>query len=232
MKPAKCSPLDAAISRASAIASAGVSTPARLRPVSHSTTTESGRPEAAAACGRSAITIGLSAATVMLALRLQRGEARHLLLAEQIVADQDVVDAGIHHHLGLADLLAGDALGAGRDLHLRQHRALVGLDVRPVGDAGRIARRLDARDVALDPVHVDDGAGRAVFAGDFGGEGVVMVSCVRIPSGPTFAECALGLFYFFPEDFQFQPSILGRRQFICALAMAAEASSNFLRSLA
>ena len=68
MKPANISPFDAAISRASAMASAGVSTPARLRPVSHSTTTESGRPEAAAACGRPAITIELSAATVMLAL--------------------------------------------------------------------------------------------------------------------------------------------------------------------
>ena len=28
-----------------------------------------------------------------------------------------------------------------------------------------------ARDVALDAVHVDDGGGRAVVAGDFGGEG-------------------------------------------------------------
>jgi hypothetical protein len=44
----------------------------------------------------------------------------HLLLADQIVADQDVVDTGFRHHLGLADLLTGDALGAGRDLHLRQ----------------------------------------------------------------------------------------------------------------
>ena len=79
----------------------------------------------------------------------------------------------VGHDLGFADLLAGDALGAGRDLHLRQHRALVRLDVRPVGDAGGVAGRLDARDVALDLVHVDDGAGRAVFAGDFGGEGMV-----------------------------------------------------------
>src|SRR5258708_1718077 len=72
MKPAKVSPFEAAISRASAMASAGVSTPARFRPVSHSTTTESG---------------------------------------------------------------------------------------------------LDPRDVALDAVHVDDSGGRAIFAGDLGGEG-------------------------------------------------------------
>ncbi len=113
----------------------------------------------------------LSAATVMLALACSAREARHLLLADQIVADQDVVDPGFRHHLGLADLLAGDALGAGRDLHLRQQRALVGLDMRPVGDAGGVAGHLDAGDVALDAVHVDDSAGRAVFAGDLGGEG-------------------------------------------------------------
>src|SRR5674476_696305 len=51
MKPPNTKPLDAAISRASAMASAGVSTPARLRPVSHSTTTDNARPEDRAAEG-------------------------------------------------------------------------------------------------------------------------------------------------------------------------------------
>ena len=78
---------------------------------------------------------------------------------------------GVGHHLGLAEFLAGDAPGAGLDLHGGDHRALVGLDMRPVGDACGIAGRLDAGDVALDPVHVDDGGGRAVFTGDSGGEG-------------------------------------------------------------
>ncbi len=128
------------------MASAGVSTPARLRPVSHSTTTESGRPEAAAACGNPAMTTELSAAT-------------------------DVADAGLRHHCGLAEFLAGDAFGAGGDLKFRQQRTLVGLDVRPIGDAGGIAGGLDPRDVALDAVHVDDSGGRAIFAGDLGGEG-------------------------------------------------------------
>ena len=42
---------------------------------------------------------------------------------------------------------------------------------------GRLATRrvvaglLDPCDVALDPVHVDDGAGSAIFTGDLGGEG-------------------------------------------------------------
>jgi len=43
--------------------------------------------------------------------------------------------------------------------------------MRTVGDAGCVAGGLDARDVALDLVHVDDGAGGAVVAGDLGGEG-------------------------------------------------------------
>ena len=67
MKPANESPGRAAMSFASAIASAAVSTPARLRPVSHSTTTLRVRPESSAARGSPATTVGLSAATVTLA---------------------------------------------------------------------------------------------------------------------------------------------------------------------
>ena len=123
------------MSRASSIASFAVSTPARLRPVSHSMTTPSGRPAISAACGRPSMMVGLSAATVIVGALQQPAEPAHLLLAQQIVADEDVVEAAVDHHLGLAELLAGDALGAGRHLHLGEHRALVRLDVRPVGDA-------------------------------------------------------------------------------------------------
>ena len=158
-------------------------------------------------------------------LGLQRAEPRHLLVADQIVADQDVVDPGIRHHLGLADLLAGDALGAGRDLHLREHRALVGLDMRPVGDAGGIAGRLDARDVALDPVHVDHGGGRAVFAGDFGGEGRghairCAIARVRMPSLSISSRSTSSSSHL---------SSASASSF-CAVVSAAEAASNFLRS--
>ena len=52
----------------------------------------------------------------------QRAEPVHLLFAQQIVADQDVVDAGIGHDLGFAELLASDALRTGCDLHLRNRR--------------------------------------------------------------------------------------------------------------
>src|SRR5580698_8501234 len=135
-------------------------------------------------------------------LGLQRAEARHLLFAQEIIADQDVVDTGIRHHLGFTDLLAGNAFGAGLDLELRQNGTLVGLDVGTVGDTGRVASLLHARDVALDPVHVDDGDGRAVFAGNFGGAGCghdaslfrVLFFRARILNAKpvsTFAEYAL-----------------------------------------
>ena len=85
----------------------------------------------------------------------QPAEAGHLLLAEEVVGDQDVVLAALGHDLGLAELLAGDAAGARIALHGGDDRALVGLDVRPVGDAGRIAQGLHPRDVALDHVEID-----------------------------------------------------------------------------
>jgi len=60
------------------------------------------------------------------------GQARQPLYLEHshdLVGDQDVRDAGIHHHLGLAHLGAGDAVSAGCQQHLGDLRALVGLDV-------------------------------------------------------------------------------------------------------
>src|SRR6185369_3253160 len=173
-------------------------------------------------------------------------------LADQVVADQDVVDAGFRHHFGLADLLAGDALRSGRDLHLSQQRALVGLDMRPVGDAGLVAGHLDARDVALDTVHVDHGAGRAIFTGDFGGEG-------RCHALLSVRVCRMGRAQRNPsiwsrhyDGYRFAPPILplyacsissrstssssqrssAAASSSCAFAIAAEAASNFLRSLA
>src|ERR1700730_11484317 len=102
MKPAKVNPFEVAIWRASAIASAGVSTPARLRPVSHSTTTESGRPEMAAAWRMAGVARaphgerpagdgrglrqacdddGIARGDGHAAFCLQRAEPRHLFLA-------------------------------------------------------------------------------------------------------------------------------------------------------
>ena len=124
----------------------------------------------------------------------QPAQAAHLLLAQQIVADEDVVDAAVDHHLGLAQLLAGDALGAGRDLHLGEHGALVRLDVRPVGDAGLVAQLLHAGDVGLDPVEIDHHRRRAELARDLGLEAVDAHR--RVPSGHSGllaleASCAI-----------------------------------------
>ena len=187
---------------------------------------------------------------------LQRAEPRHLLLADQIVADQDVVDPGIGHHFGLTELLAGDALGAGLDLHGGDDRALVGLDMRPVGDPCGIAGRLDPRDVALDPVHVDDGDGRAVFTGDSGGEGCghrVNSSCASSSlrakrsnpwRGKVRMDCFVAALLAMTIESirQFQACSISSRntsnsshlssascKSFCALVWASEAVSNFLR---
>ena len=53
------------------------------------------------------------------------------------VMSRSSVTPGVDEHFGLAELLAGQADGAGRDLHLADRRDLVGLDVRPVGPAAR-----------------------------------------------------------------------------------------------
>ena len=137
----------AAMWPASAIASLAVSTPARLRPVSHSMTTPSGRPAISAACGRPSITAGLSAADRDRRPPDEAAEAADLLLSEQVVADQDVVEPAIDHHLGLADLLAGDALRAGLALHVREPGLLC---VLMCGRLATPARRtgLHAGDVA------------------------------------------------------------------------------------
>ena len=65
----------------------------------------------------------------------QRRQPLQLLSADDVVGDEDVVDAGVGHHLGLAELLAGDADGTELDLSARELRDLVRLDVRPEGES-------------------------------------------------------------------------------------------------
>ena len=49
----------------------------------------------------------------------ERTETLELLGADDVVRHEDVRDAGVGHHLGLAELLARDARGAERELSLR-----------------------------------------------------------------------------------------------------------------
>ena len=134
-------------------------------------------------------------------LRLQRAEPGHLLFAEQIVADQDVVDPGRPPSLRPRRVFWQVMPLAPASICICASIGFLWVLIcGPVGDAGRIAGGLDARDVGFDTVHVDDGAGRAVFAGDLGGEGRGHVLSTHPRSG---------LFYFFAQNFELQPFVFG-----------------------
>jgi hypothetical protein len=94
-------------------------------------------------------------------------------LAQNVVADEDIVETAIGHHFRLAELLAGDASGSGSALHGGDQGALVGLDMGTVGEASRIAGGLNPCDVALDHIKVDHDRRRAELADERGLEGSV-----------------------------------------------------------
>ena len=88
-----------------------------------------------------------------------------LAAAENVVGEQHVVGhPGVHEDLDLAELLAGDADGARRHLHLADGGDLVRLDVRAVADAVAGEVRLHAADVVLHDVQVDGDGGRVELA--------------------------------------------------------------------
>src|SRR5262249_59713139 len=79
-----------------------------------------------------------------------------LLFTDDVEGQEDVVgDIGFCENVDLAELLAGDPDGTGRDLHLPDRRDLVRLDVRPVALALAGDGRLDVPDVVLQPVEKD-----------------------------------------------------------------------------
>ena len=86
-------------------------------------------------------------------------QALQLVLANDVEGQQHVGDAAIGHDLRLAQLLDGDSRGAQVKLGLGQRHQLVGLDVRSVGKAQRIAALLPAPQVARHDIDVDDGNG-------------------------------------------------------------------------
>ena len=85
----------------------------------------------------------------------QVAEPAELGLPHQRIGDQQVVEAGVGHHLGLAQLGAGDPGGTGLDLHPGDLGRLVGLgvgaepDPGPAGDGGHLGQ------VRLQRVQVD-----------------------------------------------------------------------------
>ena len=82
-------------------------------------------------------------------------QAADLAFADHRRGDQDVVDSGGGHDLGLAQLGAADADGAGGDLAARDLRRFMGLGVGPVGHARFPGHVLHAGDIAGKRVLVD-----------------------------------------------------------------------------
>ena len=61
----------------------------------------------------------------------QRHEALDFAAADDFVGNENVLDAGVGHDLGLSDLGAGDPLCAGCELEVGDGRGFVRLSVRP-----------------------------------------------------------------------------------------------------
>lgn len=94
---------------------------------------------------------------------------------DDIVRDQNILHAGIGHSLGLAQLLADNADGAGVHLQARYLRGLVGLGVHPQADIQLVAVGLHVGDVLLQHVQVDD-QGRSIEFGEVHGRGYLLPS--------------------------------------------------------
>ena len=88
--------------------------------------------------------------------RRQGGEPLRLRLADEREREQDVLDPGVGHHLGLAELLARDPDRSGLELEPGELGQLVGLDVRAQRHPVLVAVGLHAGDVPLDCVEVRD----------------------------------------------------------------------------
>ena len=90
----------------------------------------------------------------------ERHEAVELRLADEVVGQQNVGNAGVRHHLGLAELLAIHALCPEPDLNMGEFGNLVGLDVRAQAQPVPVEIGLATPEVVLHHVEVDDRAGR------------------------------------------------------------------------
>ena len=114
----------------------------------------------------------------------QRDQAGELGAAQQIEGQEDVVQGGIGHDLGLAQLLAGDADRTQLDLAAGELRQLVCLDVGTELQPVRVGIILRAAEVGLDPVEVDE-HGRGVEVVDHPGHGGAPLRRVMVapPSG-------------------------------------------------
>ena len=151
--------------------------------MSHSTRTRISR-ERAAASERPASSHSSSTLTATSTRRASSRQPLELRLARQVVRDQDVVDPGVGHHLRLAELLAGDAARAEGHLPARDLDGLVRLDVRAVREPDGVAVRLPPREVAIQPIDVDDEGRRVDLDHEAAPERCATASIsTRIPPG-------------------------------------------------
>ena len=83
-------------------------------------------------------------------------QASQLRRADDLVADEDVADAGARERFGFRDLLHALADGAERNLPFRDLRAFVSLRVRPEPNAGVARNPRHLLEISLERVEVDD----------------------------------------------------------------------------
>ena len=85
----------------------------------------------------------------------ERSQPSELLLAQDVVGQEDICEPGIRHRLGLAELLAGDPDCAEFDLTAREPRKLVGLDMRAQFEPVGVGVGLRACKIGLDAGEID-----------------------------------------------------------------------------
>ncbi len=86
----------------------------------------------------------------------QSGEAGELAMADDLIADQDVVDATFNQRFRLANLLTAGTNGAECDLPARDGRAFVGLRMRPQAHSCGANHGGHAFEVFLERVQFND----------------------------------------------------------------------------
>ena len=94
----------------------------------------------------------------------ETGQALELGFADDIIGDQDIFDTALGHGLGLAELLADDADGAGGDLSAGDGGRFVGLGVDAQRDVEAVAGALQVGDVLIQDIEIDAEGGGVEFA--------------------------------------------------------------------
>ena len=131
-----------------------------MAPVSHSTSTRRDSPARDIAAERPSTTSREVRDDLDVCAASQRRQPVEFRLADEIVGHEDIRDAGVGHHLGLAELLAIDPFSAEPDLQMRELGDLVGLDVGPQAQSVAVEVALTAAEIVLHDVEIDDRAWR------------------------------------------------------------------------